>query len=226
MGSMAHRVKRRADGIPAPTVRRLSLYLRELENILDAGTQTVSSRRLGQALGLTDVQVRKDLACFGQFGQSGVGYSVDELVKRVRHILGTDRPWNVMLVGVGNLGRALLAYRGFVRKGFNVVAAFDHDPTLVGKRLPEPEGVLVRPMSEMAEVVARCGIRLGILCVPAAAAQGVADQMAAAGVQGILNFAATSLSLPDDGAVVGVDLAVHLEQLSFQLTACDQAHVS
>jgi len=218
---MALTPKPRPDGIPTPAVRRLSLYLRELEALLDTGTQTISSRQLGETLGLSDAQVRKDLAYFGQFGQAGVGYRVEELSQEIRRILGTDRPWNVMLVGVGNLGRALLAYRGFVKKRFNMVAAFDADPALIGKHLT-PDGVLVRPMREMAEVAARMDIRLGLLCVPAPAAQSVAEQMVAAGVQAILNFAPTTLNVPPTVAVLGVDLAVHLEQLSFHLTARDQ----
>lgn len=182
----------------------------------------MSSRQLGQVLGLTDAQVRKDLAYFGQFGQAGVGYDVEALIHEVRHILGTDRPWQVCLVGVGNLGRALLSYRGFARKQFNIVAAFDSDPNLVGRKLPIAEHLTIRPMDELAEVVRTMGVRVGLLCVPASVAQSVAEQMVSAGIEGILSFAAMSLALPRGAESIGVDLAVHLEQLSYRLTARDR----
>lgn len=212
----------RYGGIPGPTVRRLSLYHRELENLLDGGAATVSSRQLGQALGLTDAQVRKDFAYFGQFGQAGIGYDVEELIQRVRHILGTDRRWNCCLVGAGNLGRALLSYRGFARKQFHIVAAFDADPALVGTAAPTMDTLRIQPMSALRDVVQREEIRVGLLCVPAAAAQAVADDMVQAGIRGILSFAAMSLSLPPDVDWIGVDLAVHLEQLSYRLTSRDR----
>src|SRR5947208_4439211 len=114
--------------IPNPAVRRLSLYLRQLESFKRKDRRTISSKQLGELLGLTDAQVRKDLAYFGQFGHPGVGYRVADLIARIRAILGTDRNWNVLLVGAGNLGNALLSYRGFARKNFNIVAVFDNDP--------------------------------------------------------------------------------------------------
>src|SRR5580704_8467292 len=120
----------RPDLVPDPAVRRLSLYLRQLEVFRRKDRRTISSRQLGESLGLTDAQVRKDLAYFGQFGHPGIGYRVDELIARVRHILGTDKIWNVLLVGAGNLGRALMAYTGFDAKGFHLVAVFDNDPSL------------------------------------------------------------------------------------------------
>src|SRR5205814_6172065 len=116
----------RPESIPDPAVRRLSLYLRQLEAFARKNRQTISSKQLGESLNLTDAQVRKDLAYFGQFGHPGIGYRVDDLIGRVRHILGTDKVWNVLLVGAGNLGRALLAYRGFDAKGFKLVAVFDN----------------------------------------------------------------------------------------------------
>src|SRR5213595_3699644 len=117
----------RTDPIPDPAVRRLSLYLRQLETFKRRDRRTISSKQLGESLGLTDAQVRKDLAYFGQFGHPGIGYRVDELIAQVKRILGTDKTWNVILVGAGNLGRALLAYKGFDTKGFRLVAVFDAD---------------------------------------------------------------------------------------------------
>jgi redox-sensing transcriptional repressor len=209
----------KTDHIPAPAVKRLSLYLRQLEAFRAVERKTVSSRELGASLGLSDAQVRKDLAYFGQFGHPGIGYRVPELIQRVRHILGTDKTSNVLLVGAGNLGRALLAYRGFARRGFEVVAVFDADPTKIGKHVPGCDGLIIRPVSEMPSVVREGAIRTGILAVPAASAQGVADNMMEAGIRGILNFAPTMLRVRPDVSVSSVDLAVHLEQLSFQVGA-------
>jgi redox-sensing transcriptional repressor len=205
------------DVIPAPAVRRLSLYLRELENLLTQERRTVSSRQLGEALGITDAQVRKDLAYFGQFGHPGVGYRVEELVGRVRRILGTDKTWNVALVGAGNLGRALVCYRGYVKKGFEIVAVFDRDPKIIGDAVDPARNLIVEPIAKLRETVKKRNIRLGILCVPAESAQQVADQLGAAGVRGILNFAPIALRVQQPAAVASVDLAVHMEQLSFQV---------
>ncbi len=124
----------RTDPIPNPAVRRLSLYLRQLESFKRKDRRTVSSKQLGESLNLTDAQVRKDLAYFGQFGHPGIGYRVDDLIAQARRILGTDKIWNVLLVGAGNLGRALMAYNGFDAKGFRLVAVFDSAPGLIGKR--------------------------------------------------------------------------------------------
>src|SRR4051794_7846693 len=125
----------RPEPVPNPAVRRLSLYLRQLESFKRKDRRTISSKQLGESLGLTDAQVRKDFAYFGQFGHPGIGYRVDDLIAQVKRILGTDKTWNVLLVGAGNLGRALSAYRGFESKGFHLVAVFDNDPALIGKRL-------------------------------------------------------------------------------------------
>jgi len=208
----------KAENIPAPAVRRLSLYLRQLETFLANDRRTVSSKELGQALRVSDAQVRKDLAYFGQFGHPGIGYRVPELIQRVRRIMGTDKPANVLLVGVGNLGRALISYRGFGKQGFEVAAAFDKDPKKIGSEIPGLVPVRVEPLEAMQRIVQARGIRLGILTVPASAAQGVAEEMVAAGIRGILNFAPVTLQVSKVVAVASVDLAVHLEQLSFQLT--------
>jgi redox-sensing transcriptional repressor len=208
----------RSDNIPAPAVRRLSLYLRELEVFQNNGFATVSSRRLGEALHLSDAQVRKDLAYFGQFGHPGIGYRVPELIQRVRRILGTDKLTRVLIVGVGNLGRALIAFRGFAKHGFDVVAAFDRDAAKVGLEVPLSNGVIVQPMRNLPAIVKTQAIRLGILAVPAMAAQEAAEGMVQSGIRGILNFAPVTLQVPPSVAVSSVDIGVHLEQLSFQLS--------
>ena len=214
----------RPDPIPNPAVRRLSLYLRQLEAFKRKDRRTISSKQLGESLNLTDAQVRKDLAYFGQFGHPGIGYRVDDLIERVRHILGTDKIWNVMIVGAGNLGRALMSYTGFDAKGFRLVAAFDTDPKKVGHRHgPENRSLLIQPLSELKATIEKLNIRLAILTVPADTAQDVADELVEAGIRGIMNFAPFSLHLPEYVALNSVDLAVQLEQLAFQLRAASPA---
>jgi redox-sensing transcriptional repressor len=187
------------------------------------GTQTTSSNQLGVRLGFTDAQVRKDLAHFGQFGHPGVGYRCDELIAEIRKILGTDRKWSVALMGVGNLGRALLGYRGFESQGFRIAAAFDSDPEKAGTRV---EGVDVYAVSRLPEVVANLRIELGMVAAPAPQAQMAVDQLVAAGVTGILNFAPVSLSAPEGVSIVGVDLARELEQVTFAVASRLRAEAS
>lgn len=194
------------------SARRLSLYLRCLEGFRREDVLKVSSGQLGEALGVSDAQVRKDLACLGNLGQPGIGYAVPELIAAIREALGIDRQWNAVLVGVGNLARALLRYRGFQQQGFRLVALCDSDPGKVGEKIDD---LMVRPVEDLAATVRTTGAELGIVTVPADAAQGVADQLVAAGIRGILNFAPAVLKLPAGVSLVTVDLAVQLEQLAF-----------
>jgi redox-sensing transcriptional repressor len=204
----------RPELIPNPAVKRLSLYLRQLESFKRKDRRTISSKQLGESLNLTDAQVRKDLAYFGQFGHPGIGYRVDDLIAQVKRILGTDKVWNVLLVGAGNLGRALMAYKGFNAKGFRLTHVFDANPQLAGKRVAQ---FTVQPMSELESTIEKNQIRLGMIAIPADDAQDVVNQLVAAGIRGILNFAPTSVSVPPDIALNAVDLSVQLEQLSFQV---------
>lgn len=201
--------------VPKVVVSRLSLYLRELQRLQSAGQETISSGQLGTLLGFSDAQVRKDLGFFGQFGYPGVGYRCDELIRAMRDILGTNHPWPVAMVGVGNLGQALLGYRGFGRQNFSIVAAFDADRSKVGQTV---QGLTIQPLDELADTVRQKHVRLGMIVVPAPQAQSVADRLVAAGVEGIVNFAPVTLTLPPHVQVVGVDLAIELEQLSFAVT--------
>jgi len=206
------------EDIPTPAVHRLSFYLRQLEGFRRADRHTISSRQLGESLGYTDAQVRKDLAYFGQFGHPGIGYRVEELINQLRKILGTDKVWNVLLVGAGNLGRALLAYRGFLRKGFSLAAVFDADPAKVGQSFGD---LPVRPVAELPTAARELNIRLAIMAVPADAAQRVADELVAIGIRGILNFAPIGVIVPEGVSIQSVDLAVQLEQLSFKMSLGD-----
>ena len=200
--------------VPAAVIGRLSLYLRELSHFVRAGNLTTNSDELSTRLGLSAAQVRKDLAYFGQFGRPGIGYRCEELIGAIRSILGTDRRWPVLLAGVGNLGRALLGYRGFAPQGFEIVAAVDVISEKVGT---EVEGVRVEHLDGLAEIVRREGIAVAILAVPAGSAQAVADRLVAAGVRGIVNFAPVTLSLPEETSLLGVDLAIQLEQVAFSV---------
>jgi redox-sensing transcriptional repressor len=194
------------------SVGRLSLYLRHLEELLRDGLTKVSSGQLGEALGLTAAQVRKDLAYLGNLGQAGIGYPIPELIRAIRRALGVDREWAVVLVGVGNLARALLRYRGFQQRCFRFVALFDADPAKVGQRI---EGLEIYAPEQIGPVVAVTGAELGMLTVPSEAAQPVADALVAAGIRGLLNFAPVVLRLPPGVSLVSVDLTVQLEQLAF-----------
>jgi redox-sensing transcriptional repressor len=191
---------------------RLSLYLRGLEGFRREGLLKVSSSQLGSTLGVTGAQVRKDLASLGHLGHPGVGYLIPELIAAIRRTLGLDRDWSVALVGVGNLARALLRYRGFGQQGFRIVALFDTDPAKIGQRL---DGLEIHATDEMSAVVAATRAELGLLTVPSEAAQAVADALAAAGIRGVLNFAPVVLRLPPAVSLVSVDLAIQMEQLAF-----------
>jgi redox-sensing transcriptional repressor len=196
------------------TAARLSLYLRCLEGWHRDGRTTTSSGKLATALGLGDAQVRKDLAHLGGLGRRGVGYQVSNLIAAIRAALGIDREWLAVIVGAGNLARALLRYRGFSERGFRIVALFDVDARKVGQRI---DNVDVFAVSELGRRSRALGAELGIIAVPSDAAQTVGEALGDAGVRGILNFAPTVLRLPECVAIVNVDLTIQLEQLAFQV---------
>lgn len=203
------------------SVGRLSLYLRRLESLLREGTTKVSSSLLGEALGVTDAQVRKDLAYLGNLGHPGIGYAAPELIAAIRRALGIDRDWPTALVGVGNLARALLRYQGFIERGFRFVALFDADPAKIAEAI---EGLPVHPLEAMPAVLAETKAELGVLTVPSKAAQSVAEMLVAGGIRGVLNFTPQVLRLPAEISVVSVDLTVQLEHLAFlvQMSREDQ----
>src|SRR4051794_18037543 len=199
---------------PKAVVGRVSLYLRQLESFQRQGQTTISSSQLGAALGIHNAQVRKDLACFGQFGYPGIGYRIEELIAALRRILGIDRDWPLALVGLGNLGRALLRYRGFRSRGFHIVALFDNDPQMIGQVY---DGLTVEPIDSLPTIITDHRVSLAILSVPADAAQRLADQLVASGIQGILNFAPVPLNVPPTVNVVAVDLSIQLEHLAYKV---------
>lgn len=200
--------------IPRKTIYRLFLYQRCLERLQENRTGTVSSEALAKVAGVKPTQLRKDLAHLGQFGTRGLGYNVAALTETLNSVLRTTRLQPVVLVGVGNLGAALLRYDGFRKEGFEIVAAFDLNPEEANRRnVPMP----IRPMAETVEVIHENDVKMAILAVPGASAQHVTNQLIDAGVQAILNFSPTVLSVPDSVMVNSVDLALELENLSFFL---------
>jgi redox-sensing transcriptional repressor len=212
--SDAEREPSRVKLAPKAVVGRVSLYLRQLETYQRQGHTTVSSSQLGEPLSIKNAQVRKDLGFFGQFGQPGIGYSIEGLIGTLRHILGIDHEWPLAVVGLGNLGRALLRYRGFRARGFHVVALFDNDPAKIGQ---QHDGLIVEPIESLRKVVVPRKIRLALLCVPTEAAQRVADLLVASGIGGILNFAPVPLVVPAHVNLVHVDLSVQLENLAYKV---------
>ncbi len=202
------------DRISKPTSRRMSLYLRVLHSLLDQGKAAISSKELGDQTGVKDAQVRKDLACFGSLGRPGVGYRIRDLHDQLRQLLGMDQTWKTVLVGAGNIGRALLAYPRFRNEGFDFVAAFDHDKKDVGKKIA---GLRVQPMGELKRTVKLKHAQMGLIAVPPEAATTVAQSLVDAGILGILNFAPIRLDLPKEIAVVNVDFTDALEQLAFEI---------
>lgn len=196
--------------IPRKAIYRLSVYLRCLQRLKANGIRTVSSEALAKAARVKSTQLRKDLTYFGQFGTRGLGYDVEQLSKMISDLLGTTSLQPVILVGVGNLGLALLTYRGFEQEGFEIVAAFDADA-----RKREKAAVPVYTMDHIAEIVGKHNVRMAMITVPAAAAQEVTNALIEAGITGILNFAPIVLHVPDEVMVNNVNLAIELENLSY-----------
>jgi redox-sensing transcriptional repressor len=196
------------------SVRRLSLYLRHLEEFHERGQMTVSSEELAHFGATTSSQVRKDLSFFGSFGKRGLGYSVPDLVERLRNILGIGRLWRIIIVGAGNIGTALAQYRGFRERGFHLAGIFDNSTARVGKTW---DGVTVRSMTHFERDVRKAAPHIAIVTVPADAAQGVVDRLVDAGVRAILNFAPIAVQAPAGVLVRNVNMALELEGLAYAL---------
>lgn len=211
---MTPRPSHRLPKIPEMTIRRLSVYTRCLQLLEEDGVKTVSSQELAERFNLNSAQVRKDLAYFGEFGVRGIGYYVSGLKAELQQILGLDREWSVVLVGFGNLGSALFHYKGFARQGFRIVLIVDDDPAKVGR---EVDGVPIVAGRAMAGEIRARHAQIGIVAVPVEAAQTVTDELVAAGVKAVLNFASIRLKAPRDVRLKDVDLSIELETLSFYL---------
>ncbi len=200
--------------IPKAVIKRLSLYSRVLQNLEIKNIHKVSSKDLGDLLGVNSAQVRKDLAYFGQFGVPGFGYYVSELRTRIKEILGTNRPLRIGLVGVGNLGTALLSYTGFEKQGFNIIVAFDNDSKKIGKK---KNNIIIEDIIDLERIIKEKQIEIIILTVPAEIAQEITDRIIKAGITTILNFVPIRLIVPDYVTIHYVDLSIEIESLSFYL---------
>jgi redox-sensing transcriptional repressor len=208
---LAASVKRIAES----TVRRLSIYLRFLEEFEVRGASTVSSEELARRGGTTSAQVRKDLSFFGSFGKRGLGYSVPELSTALRDILGLGREWQVVIIGAGKIGAALAQYRGFRQRGFNILAVYDSNPEKGGRIL---EGIEIRDMSRFESDVERERPEIAVIAIPGEGAQHVLDRIVRTGIKAVLNFAPVQLHAPADVTVKAVNMAMELEGLSFALS--------
>lgn len=214
MSSRSSRAKPVAS-VPEVVILRLPQYVRVLNQLHEKGTEVVSSQQLGNLLQVTPAQIRKDLSYFGRFGKQGRGYSVSHLLTELKQILGLDRRWNVALVGVGRLGRAIISYPGFAPEGFDIVAAFDSSPKIVGQVVGS---LFVQPVEEMADTVRNKKVSIGIIAVPAAHAQEVMDMMVQAGIRAILNYAPTTPQTPPGVKVRNLDPVHALQSMTYYLT--------
>lgn len=207
-------------GIPDATVARLPVYHRVLVSLSESGVQTVSSEALAAKCGVSSAKFRKDLSYLGSYGTRGVGYDVSYLTYQISRELGSAQPWGVVIVGVGNLGRALISYRGFTSRGFAIVGLVDNHPDVVGESITVSDlgnllALKVRPLVELEAIVGATKAQIGVLATPADCAQGVCDRLVASGIRSILNFAPVVLEVPNGVEVRKVDLAVELQILAF-----------
>jgi len=203
-----------ADKIPDIIIGRLPIYLRALQRLAEQGIRNTSSQELGEMIGISAAQIRKDISQFGEFGKQGTGYSIPFLIERLQGILKVNRVWDVIIVGVGDMGHALARYNGFVNRGFNVVMLFDNDPEKVGQNV---NGLEVLDTSTLVDRVKENRIKIAMLTVPASAAQEVATQLVKAGVKAILNYAPIHLTVPKDVHVQHIDPATHLQRMTYYL---------
>jgi redox-sensing transcriptional repressor len=206
----------KTEHIPRATITRLAIYLQVLENLQRDGVDVVSSGPLAEACDVNASQIRKDLTYFGEFGVRGVGYNVQDLIHSITHALGVDQEWNCVLIGVGNLGKALLSHREFVKRGFNIVGAFDCDPFKIGEEVSGLEVVCTRRLKER---IKDRNVRIGIITTPPERAQRAANHLVEAGIKGIVNYAPARIAVPEDVLVEYVDFSHHLFALAFHLSA-------
>ena len=203
-----------ADKIPDIIIGRLPIYLRALQRMADKGVQTTSSQELGERVGISAAQIRKDISQFGEFGKQGTGYRISFLIEKLSEILKIDRIWDVAVVGAGDVGHALARYQGFINRGFRVVMVFDNDQAKVGQQIGE---FVIQATSEMVEAIQKAGVQVAMLSVPAATAQEVTDMLVKAGVRAILNYAPISLTVPENVRVQHIDPATHLQRMTYYL---------
>ena len=215
MGVQTSLSKKAIRKISDSTIHRLSIYYRALLGLEREGYETISSKELAKREKLTPAQVRKDLSFFGSFGTRGLGYPVKELKQRISEILGLNKMWNVALVGVGNIGSALVSYKEFAKQGFIIKLIFDNDQRKIGSN---HKGIIISDIANIGQLLNDNDISIVVITVPASAAQKVCDDVVGAGVKAILNFAPVSLKVPDNVVLLNENMAIELEHLSFSLT--------
>ena len=203
-----------ADNIPDIIIGRLPIYLRALQRMAEKGMKTTSSQELGEHVGISAAQIRKDISQFGEFGKQGTGYSIGFLIDKLREILKIHHMWDVAIIGAGDIGHALARYQGLTNRGFRVAMIFDIDASKVGQKIDE---YTIEDASKMVERIRTAKIKLAMLTVPASMAQEVADKLVQAGVRAILNYAPTSISVPKNVRVQYIDPATHLQRMTYYL---------
>jgi len=203
-----------AEKIPDIIIGRLPIYLRALQYLADRGVQTTSSQELGEIIGISAAQIRKDISQFGEFGKQGTGYSIPFLIERLRDILKLNRVWDVIIVGMGDMGHALARYNGYADRGFQITMVFDNDPNKIGKKAG---GLEILSASVMAEKIKQNKIKVAIIATPASMAQEATDGLVKAGIKSILNYAPISLNVPKDVHVQYIDPVAHLQRMTYYL---------
>ena len=203
-----------AEKIPDIIIGRLPVYLRALQRMADRGMKTTSSQELGDHVGISAAQIRKDISQFGEFGKQGTGYSIQFLIEKLRSILKVDRIWDVALVGAGDMGHALSRYQNFTNRGFRIMMVFDNDPGKIGQTVGN---FVIEDATQLVEKIRSAGIKMVMLTVPASAAQEVADKLVQAGVKSILNYAPIHLNVPEGVHVQHIDPAIHLHRITYYL---------
>ncbi len=203
-----------ADKIPDIIIGRLPIYLRALQRMSEKGMKTTSSQELGEHVGISAAQIRKDISQFGEFGKQGTGYSIPFLMDKLREILKVNRMWDVVIVGMGDIGHALARYPGFANRGFRVTMVFDVDAAKVGQKV---DGFTVEDVSKLVECVRSAKIKIAMVTVPAPAAQDVTDKLVQGGVRAILNYAPTSVNVPSNVHVQYIDPATHLQRMTYYM---------
>ena len=200
--------------IPDIVVGRLPIYLRALQRMLEEGRRLTSSQELGERLGISAAQIRKDLSQFGEFGKQGTGYSIEFLADQILQILKVNRVWDMVVVGAGDIGSAIARYQGFANRGFKVTMLFDNDPQKVGQVIGQ---FTVQDATELEESIRQAEIIIAMVATPSADAQGVTDRLVSAGVKAILNYAPISLNVPEDVHVQYIDPVIHLQRMTYYL---------
>jgi redox-sensing transcriptional repressor len=200
--------------IPDIVVGRLPLYLRALQRMAAEGRQVTSSQELGERLGISAAQIRKDLSQFGEFGKQGTGYTIDYLIEQLRHILKVDHDWEIVVVGAGDIGSAVVRYRGFANRGFCVAMIFDNSPDKIGTQIGD---FVIQDIANLEETIHTSNIKIAMLAVPASSAQEVANKLVKAGIKSILNYAPLSISVPPDVRVQYIDPSIHLQRMTYYL---------